>query len=169
MIARVAQVLSSGRPGLMLILIVSQHDRRLFAAVHFHNPELARTTFYKRFTLSSRSLKEKGIDWSQMNSYQRRAVERKSLREKLVEEGNPSLRKNQVVCCARCNGSMTLERFGSQGCYFIGMRCLLCGDVIDPVILLHRLSRDARIPIPDGMDAIVLLIKKYVGAEPEPA
>jgi hypothetical protein len=104
-----------------------------------------------------------------MNPYQRRAAERKSLREKMMEGDKPSLQKDQAMCCLRCNGCMTLERCGSQGSYFVGMRCLLCGDVIDPVILLHRLSRDARIPIPDGIDAVVLLIKEYVGAEPEPA
>ena len=104
-----------------------------------------------------------------MNAYQRRAEERRSLREKVLEQNKPSSGKNQAVVCLRCNGRMTLERFGGRGDYFIGMRCLLCGDVVDPVILLHRLSRDARIPIPEGTDAVILLIKEYVGAEPEPA
>ncbi|HME42717.1 MAG TPA: hypothetical protein VKF36_06500 [Syntrophorhabdales bacterium] len=104
-----------------------------------------------------------------MNAYQRRAAERRSLREKMLEEENPSLRRGVAVSRARCNGYMTLERFGSLGNYFLGMRCLLCGDVIDPVIILHRLSRDARVPIPEHTDEIILLIKKYLGLWPETA
>ena len=102
-----------------------------------------------------------------MNPYQRRAAERRSLREKMVEEGKPSFRKDQTMGCLRCNGRMIFDKFYGQGNIFFGMRCLLCGDVIDPVILLHRLSRDARIPIPEGIDAVILLIKEYLGAAPE--
>ena len=64
---------------------------------------------------------------------------------------------------------MIFEKFYGPGNYFFGMRCLLCGDIIDPVILLHRLSRDARIPIPDRVDAVIHSIKEYVGVEPERA
>ena len=73
-----------------------------------------------------------------------------------------------AISCARCNGYMTLERFGSLGNYFLGMRCLACGDIIDPVILLHRLRRNARMPIPERVDEIIPLIKKYLGVVPEP-
>lgn len=94
-----------------------------------------------------------------MNSYQRRAAERKSIREKMIAE--PSSGKNRAIGCLRCNGCMTLERFGSKGNYFAGMRCMLCGDVIDPIILLHRVSRDPLIRIPEKEEEILLLIERY--------
>jgi len=63
---------------------------------------------------------------------------------------------------------MTFEKYYTSSDYFFGIRCLLCGDILDPVILLHRLSRDARIPIPQGRDEFIFLIRKYLGTEQEP-
>jgi len=62
---------------------------------------------------------------------------------------------------------MTFEKYYTPSAYFFGIRCLLCGDILDPVILLHRLSRDAQIPIPQGKDEFLFLIRKYLGVEPE--
>jgi len=62
---------------------------------------------------------------------------------------------------------MTFEKYYTPSEYFFGIRCLLCGDIVDPVILLRRLSRDARIPIPQGKDEFIFLIRKYLGVEPE--
>jgi hypothetical protein len=42
------------------------------------------------------------------------------------------------------------------------LRCLLCGDILDPVILLHRLSRNPQIPIPKDGYEIISLIRKYM-------
>jgi hypothetical protein len=104
-----------------------------------------------------------------MNPYQRREAERNFLRERILERERPSSRKTQAVGCLRCNGRITVERFGSRGNYFFGIRCLLCGDVVDPVILLHRLTRDARIPIPDRIEEMIVLIEEHLGVVPEPA
>jgi hypothetical protein len=45
---------------------------------------------------------------------------------------------------------------------FQGWRCLICGDIIDPVIFLHRISGDRRIPIPERNEDVVLLIRHYL-------
>ena len=37
----------------------------------------------------------------------------------------------------------------------------MCGDVLDPVILLHRLSHDANVSIPESEEEMLWLIKKY--------
>ncbi len=103
-----------------------------------------------------------------MNFHRKRAAGLNSLRKKIMEEEKPALRKSRAIHCLRCNGHMTFEKYyGPSNCFF-GMRCLLCGDILDPIILLHRLSRDARIPIPEGKDEFLFLIRKYLGAEPEP-
>ena len=47
--------------------------------------------------------------------------------------------------CPRCKSPMYLERYddvldtSNQG--IVGMRCLMCGDIVDPMILKHRRSR----------------------------
>ncbi len=63
--------------------------------------------------------------------------------------------------CQRCAGRMAFEKFYGGNSYFFGWRCVICGDILDPVILLHRLSQDARVPIPEKEEDIILLIKKY--------
>ena len=45
--------------------------------------------------------------------------------------------------CSRCGGLMVIERFddlqsATWQLYFYGLRCLLCGEIIDPIILLNR-------------------------------
>ena len=40
--------------------------------------------------------------------------------------------------CNRCNGPMAYEVFyGADGTFF-GWRCIVCGEIIDPVILENR-------------------------------
>lgn len=56
---------------------------------------------------------------------------------------------------------MGFEIFYGQHASFFGWHCLLCGDILDPVILLHRLSRDANLPIPENEGEILSLIRKY--------
>ena len=59
---------------------------------------------------------------------------------------------------------MAFEKFYGQNETFFGWHCVMCGDVLDPVILLHRLSHDANISIPDSQGEIMSLIKEYMGA-----
>jgi hypothetical protein len=44
--------------------------------------------------------------------------------------------------CSRCGGLMVIERFddfqSTWQFYFYGLRCLLCGEIIDPLVLLNR-------------------------------
>ncbi len=68
--------------------------------------------------------------------------------------------RNQIHC-QRCNGRMAFEKFYGENGYFFGYRCVICGDVLDPVILLHRLSHDANVSIPESEEEMLGLIKKY--------
>jgi len=56
---------------------------------------------------------------------------------------------------------MAFEKFYGENGYFFGWRCVICGDVLDPVILLHRLSHDADVSIPESREELLGLIKKY--------
>jgi len=40
--------------------------------------------------------------------------------------------------CHRCNGSMVYEHFYSEEGECLGWRCIVCGEVIDHVILENR-------------------------------
>lgn len=47
--------------------------------------------------------------------------------------------------CPRCNGCMMQDDFldiqdETGQCRFVAWRCLICGEVLDPVILKHRSS-----------------------------
>ena len=57
---------------------------------------------------------------------------------------------------------MAFEKFYGQNGSFFGWHCVICGDVLDPVILLHRLSRDANVSIPENKKELMQLIKKYM-------
>ena len=42
------------------------------------------------------------------------------------------------IKCHRCRGAMVYDKFyGSQG-QFLGWKCLICGEIVDPVILQNR-------------------------------
>jgi hypothetical protein len=48
--------------------------------------------------------------------------------------------------CPRCHGTMSQELFEDLRdetgmIYFSGWRCLICGEIIDPVIAAHRMHR----------------------------
>lgn len=103
-----------------------------------------------------------------MSLHRKRAAGRNSLRKKIMEEERPILRKSGAILCLRCNGAMTFEKYYGPSYPFFGMRCLCCGDIVDPIILMHRLSRDARVPISEGRDEFIFLIRKYLGTEAEP-
>ena len=89
-----------------------------------------------------------------------------SIKEKIMMRRRKSVKKNGVSC-QRCNGRMAFEKFYGPNSYFFGWRCVICGDILDPVILLHRLSRDAKLPIPEEEEQIKSLIKKYRNAMPK--
>ena len=51
------------------------------------------------------------------------------------------------------------KNYGSNDVFF-GWHCMMCGNIIDPVILLHRISQDANMVIPETEEGVVSLIKK---------
>jgi hypothetical protein len=42
------------------------------------------------------------------------------------------------VKCVRCGGTMVYETFYGPSREFGGFRCMICGEIIDPVILENR-------------------------------
>jgi len=40
--------------------------------------------------------------------------------------------------CGRCGGTMVYERFYGPDENFLGWRCILCGEILDQVILENR-------------------------------
>lgn len=55
---------------------------------------------------------------------------------------------DDTMRCRRCTGLMVPERFydfqdDTGRLTFLGWRCLVCGEVVDPVILAHRTRRPA--------------------------
>ena len=75
---------------------------------------------------------------------------------------NLSTKKKGEIRCQRCNGPMAFEKFFGPNDSFFGWHCLMCGDILDPVILLHRLSQDAKLAIPEKEEEKKSLIKKYM-------
>ena len=69
--------------------------------------------------------------------------------------------------CQRCGGRMIFEKFYDVNNVFFGWHCVICGDILDPVILLHRLSQDADLAIPEGEEEVIHLLKKYLQAKPK--
>ncbi len=70
-------------------------------------------------------------------------------------------KEKMKISCHRCNGRMVSEKFYGADSVFWGWRCVTCGEILDPVILLHRLSQDANIAIPETQKEIMSLLKKY--------
>ena len=46
--------------------------------------------------------------------------------------------------CAKCGGVMAYEKFFGQADDFFGWRCILCGEIIDQVILENRRTKRGR-------------------------
>ena len=76
-------------------------------------------------------------------------------------------RSKDFMICQRCGGRMIPEKFYDINSIFHGWHCLICGEILDPVILLHRLSQDANLQIPEGEENIMHLLKKYLQAKPK--
>ena len=81
-------------------------------------------------------------------------------RNRRVAKRNPDKRRDGVHC-QRCQGQMAFEKFYGQDNSFFGWHCITCGDILDPVILLHRLSHNPDLPIPEREEEVFSLIKKY--------
>ncbi len=79
-------------------------------------------------------------------------------------KGKPEKAKDEIRC-QRCYGRMAFEKFYGQNTSFFAWRCIMCGDVLDPVILLHRLCPDVNVPIPESEKEMKSLIKKYMGSD----
>ena len=79
--------------------------------------------------------------------------------------------KNKKIgmTCQRCGGRMIFEKFYDVNSVFFGWHCVICGEILDPVILLHRLSQNANLQIPEGQEEIIHLLKKYMDAKPKKA
>jgi hypothetical protein len=71
-------------------------------------------------------------------------------------------KRKDEIHCQRCHGMMAFEKFYGQNSSFFGWHCVMCGDVLDPVILLHRLTHDANVSIPESEKDLMWLIKKYM-------
>jgi hypothetical protein len=69
------------------------------------------------------------------------------------------------MTCRRCGGRMIFEKFYDVNNVFFGWHCVICGDILDAVILLHRLSQDADLRIPEGEQEVMLMLKKYLHAK----
>ncbi len=82
-------------------------------------------------------------------------------------QGKTLNKKMEAMRCQRCNGRMIFEKFYDVNNVFFGWHCVMCGEILDPVILLHRLSQDADLRIPEKEEEIMLLIKKYLSEKPK--
>jgi len=59
---------------------------------------------------------------------------------------------------------MIFEKFYDVNNVFFGWHCVICGEILDPVILLHRLSQDADLQIPEEEEEVMHLVKKYLNS-----
>ena len=48
------------------------------------------------------------------------------------------MNKSPYSRCSRCGGKMVHESFLGPYEQFIGLKCVICGEVIDPIILQNR-------------------------------
>jgi len=57
-----------------------------------------------------------------------------------VARASHSTREGDIMKCHRCNGMMVFEKFYGDCEYFLGWRCITCGEIVDQVILENRLQ-----------------------------
>ena len=57
-----------------------------------------------------------------------------------VVPASHSIREGDIMKCHRCNGMMVYEKFYGDCEYFMGWRCVTCGEIVDDVILENRLQ-----------------------------
>jgi transcription initiation factor IIE alpha subunit len=95
----------------------------------------------------------------QKNCIKKTKIKKRRKRVTMMATGNK--RKN-VMICQRCGGRMIFEKFYDVNNVFFGWHCVICGEILDPVILLHRLSQDADLQIPEKEEEVMHLVKKYL-------
>ncbi len=71
-------------------------------------------------------------------------------------------KNKEIVNCQRCGGRMIFEKFYDMSNIFFGWHCVICGEILDPVILLHRLSQNPDLQIPDDEENAKHMLKKYI-------
>jgi hypothetical protein len=76
-------------------------------------------------------------------------------------------KKKKEIRCQRCDGRMAFEKFYGENGTFFGWYCVMCGDILDSVILLHRLSHDAALAIPEKEEERMSLVRKYINSSPQ--
>ncbi len=74
----------------------------------------------------------------------------------------PNGLKRKEMRCQRCGGRMIVEKYYDVNNVFLGWHCVICGEILDPVILLHRLSQDADLRIPENENEMLDMLKKYL-------
>ena len=57
---------------------------------------------------------------------------------------------------------MIVEKFYDVNNVFWGWHCVICGEILDPVILLHRLSQDADLRILENENMVLDMLQKYL-------
>ena len=77
--------------------------------------------------------------------------------------------KKESMRCQRCGGRMIFEKFYDVNNVFFGWHCVICGEILDPVILLHRLTQDADLRIPEEEQELMNMVKKYMQMKPKQA
>ena len=75
--------------------------------------------------------------------------------------------KKVAMNCRRCGGRMIFEKFYDVNNVFFGWHCVMCGEILDAVILLHRLSQDSELEIPEKEQEVMHLLKKYLHPKPK--
>ena len=75
--------------------------------------------------------------------------------------------KKEAMRCQRCGGRMIFEKFYDVNNVFFGWHCVICGEILDPVILLHRLTQDADLRIPEEEEELMIMVKKYLQMKPK--
>jgi len=83
-------------------------------------------------------------------------------KEKKVTIMASGKKAKNAMRCQRCGGRMIFEKFYDVNNVFFGWHCVICGEILDPVILLHRLSQDADLQIPEKEEEVMHLVKKYL-------
>jgi len=58
-------------------------------------------------------------------------------------ERNKVIKKLNARLCLKCNGTLVPESVDTQEGFSRTLRCVMCGEVVDPVILENRWKRDA--------------------------
>jgi hypothetical protein len=59
------------------------------------------------------------------------------------QRGGKQMKKSPYARCSRCGGNMVYESFFGPDEPFTGLKCVICGEVIDPVILRNRQRMNA--------------------------